>query len=86
MHWKTRLRNPALRGSGAGVFPLLRQRSCLDEAHPLIGLVVSFTGILTFKNGQNVRDTLAATLMIRLRRIVRSCSLPGAANAASPLT
>jgi TatD DNase family protein len=26
-----------------------------------IGSLVSFTGILTFKNGQNVRDTLAAT-------------------------
>ena len=26
-----------------------------------IGSLVSFTGILTFKNGQNIRDTLAAT-------------------------
>src|SRR5262249_31735934 len=26
-----------------------------------MGSLVSFTGILTFKNGQNVRDTLAAT-------------------------
>ena len=26
-----------------------------------LGSVVSFTGILTFKNGQNIRDTLAAT-------------------------
>lgn len=26
-----------------------------------MGSVVSFTGILTFKNGQNIRDTLAAT-------------------------
>jgi TatD DNase family protein len=26
-----------------------------------VGSLVSFTGILTFKNGQNVRDTLAAT-------------------------
>jgi TatD DNase family protein len=26
-----------------------------------LGCVVSFTGILTFKNGQNIRDTLAAT-------------------------
>lgn len=25
--------------------------------------LVSFTGILTFKNGQNIRDTLAATPM-----------------------
>ena len=28
-----------------------------------IGSLVSFTGILTFKNGQNIRDTLAATPM-----------------------
>jgi len=28
-----------------------------------LGSLVSFTGILTFKNGQNVRDTLAATPM-----------------------
>ena len=28
-----------------------------------MGSIVSFTGILTFKNGQNVRDTLAATPM-----------------------
>ena len=27
--------------------------------------LVSFTGILTFKNGQNIRDTLAATPMDR---------------------
>jgi TatD DNase family protein len=26
-----------------------------------LGSIVSFTGILTFKNGQNIRDTLAAT-------------------------
>jgi TatD DNase family protein len=26
-----------------------------------LGALVSFTGILTFKNGQNIRDTLAAT-------------------------
>ena len=28
-----------------------------------LGSIVSFTGIVTFKNGQNVRDTLAATPM-----------------------
>jgi TatD DNase family protein len=28
-----------------------------------MGSLVSFTGILTFKNGQNIRDTLAATPM-----------------------
>jgi TatD DNase family protein len=33
-----------------------RMRQVLD-----IGSLVSFTGIVTFKNGQNVRDTLAAT-------------------------
>jgi TatD DNase family protein len=26
-----------------------------------LGSLVSFTGILTFKNGQNIRDTLAST-------------------------
>jgi len=30
-----------------------------------MGSLVSFTGILTFKNGQNIRDTLAATPMDR---------------------
>ena len=33
-----------------------RMRRVLD-----IGSLVSFTGIVTFKNGQNVRDTVAAT-------------------------
>ena len=33
-----------------------RMRCVLD-----IGSLVSFTGIVTFKNGQNVRDTVAAT-------------------------
>ena len=28
-----------------------------------LGSLVSFTGIATFKNGQNIRDTLAATPM-----------------------
>src|SRR5207247_1162187 len=28
-----------------------------------MGSLVSFTGILTFKNGRNIRDTLAATPM-----------------------
>jgi TatD DNase family protein len=35
-----------------------RMRQVLD-----IGSLVSFTGIVTFKNGQNVRDTVAATPM-----------------------
>src|SRR4030095_102904 len=30
-----------------------------------MGSLVSFTGILTFKNGQNIRDSLAATPMNR---------------------
>ena len=30
--------------------------------------IVSFTGIVTFKNGQNVRDTVAATPMSRRSR------------------
>ena len=28
-----------------------------------LGFLVSFTGIVTFKNGQNVRDTVAATAL-----------------------
>ena len=35
----------------------------VDSAIELLGSIVSFTGILTFKNGQNMRDTLAATPM-----------------------
>jgi len=31
-----------------------------------LGALVSFTGILTFKNGQNIRDTLAVTPLDRL--------------------
>jgi TatD DNase family protein len=31
-----------------------------------MGSLVSFTGILTFKNGQNIRDTMAATPMDKL--------------------
>jgi TatD DNase family protein len=31
-----------------------------------MGSIVSFTGILTFKNGQNIRDTMAATPMDKL--------------------
>jgi TatD DNase family protein len=31
-----------------------------------IGSLVSFTGIVTFKNGQNVRDTVAATPLDKL--------------------
>ena len=30
-----------------------------------LGSLVSFTGILTFKNGQNIRDTMAATSLDR---------------------
>ena len=56
----------------------LRQRGCprarltyrSDRGTPAamervlsLGSIVSFTGILTFKNGQNIRDTLAATPM-----------------------
>ncbi|MGO8765711.1 MAG: TatD family hydrolase [Limisphaerales bacterium] len=48
-------------GKVRGVFhcfgePVARMRQVLE-----IGSLVSFTGILTFKNGQNVRETLAAT-------------------------
>ena len=54
-----------------------------------IGSLVSFTGIVTFKNGQNVRDTVAATPLDKLMLetdcpISRPC--PIAANAVNRLT
>jgi TatD DNase family protein len=54
-----------LAGKTRGVFHCFgesadRMRQVLD-----IGSLVSFTGIVTFKNGQNVRDTVAATPLDR---------------------
>src|SRR5437867_340716 len=44
-----------------GVFHCFANDAATMERIVAMGSLVSFTGILTFKNGQNIRDTLAAT-------------------------
>ena len=44
-----------------GVFHCFANDSAAMRRILSLGSLVSFTGILTFKNGQNIRDTLAAT-------------------------
>ncbi len=44
-----------------GVFHCFASDPATMQRVLALGSIVSFTGILTFKNGQNVRDTLAAT-------------------------
>ncbi len=44
-----------------GVFHCFANDARTMERILALGSIVSFTGILTFKNGQNIRDTLAAT-------------------------
>ena len=44
-----------------GVFHCFASDTATMQRVLALGSIVSFTGILTFKNGQNVRDTLAAT-------------------------
>lgn len=44
-----------------GVFHCFASDAATMQRVLALGSIVSFTGILTFKNGQNVRDTLAAT-------------------------
>jgi TatD DNase family protein len=46
-----------------GVFHCFGKDTAAMERVLALGSLVSFTGILTFKNGQNIRDTLAATPM-----------------------
>jgi TatD DNase family protein len=46
-----------------GVFHCFAGDRAAMERVLSLGSIVSFTGILTFKNGQNIRDTLAATPM-----------------------
>lgn len=46
-----------------GVFHCFASDAAMMQRVLALGSIVSFTGILTFKNGQNVRDTLAATPM-----------------------
>ncbi len=44
-----------------GVFHCFADDAAAMRRIVALGSLVSFTGILTFKNGQNIRDTLAAT-------------------------
>src|SRR5439155_26746656 len=44
-----------------GVFHCFASDAASMQRVLALGSIVSFTGIVTFKNGQNVRDTLAAT-------------------------
>ena len=46
-----------------GVFHCFANDAATMQRVVALGSLVSFTGILTFKNGQNIRDTLAATPM-----------------------
>ena len=46
-----------------GVFHCFANDAAAMRRILALGSLISFTGILTFKNGQNVRDTLAATPM-----------------------
>jgi TatD DNase family protein len=48
-------------GRVRGVFHCFADDATAMERIVALGSLVSFTGILTFKNGQNIRDTLAAT-------------------------
>src|SRR5262249_53006303 len=44
-----------------GVFHCFASDAATMRRILALGSLVSFTGILTFKNGQNIRDTMAAT-------------------------
>jgi TatD DNase family protein len=44
-----------------GVFHCFANDAVAMKRIVALGSLVSFTGILTFKNGQNIRDTMAAT-------------------------
>jgi len=48
-------------GRVRGVFHCFADDAATMRRILALGSIVSFTGILTFKNGQNIRDTLAAT-------------------------
>lgn len=50
-------------GRVRGVFHCFASDAATMQRILALGSIVSFTGIVTFKNGQNVRDTLAATPM-----------------------
>ena len=53
-------------GKVRGVFHCFGENADRMRRVMEIGSLVSFTGIVTFKNGQNVRDTVAATPLERL--------------------
>src|SRR5579859_280378 len=53
-------------GKTRGVFHCFGENADRMRRVLEIGSLVSFTGIVTFKNGQNVRDTVAATPLDRL--------------------
>lgn len=53
-------------GRVRGVFHCFANDAAAMQRIIAMGSLVSFTGILTFKNGQNIRDTLAATPMDKL--------------------
>jgi TatD DNase family protein len=53
-------------GRVRGVFHCFADNAAAMQRIIAMGSLVSFTGILTFKNGQNIRDTLAATPMDKL--------------------
>lgn len=48
-------------GNVRGVFHCFANDAATVQRIIALGSLVSFTGILTFKNGQNIRDSLAAT-------------------------
>jgi TatD DNase family protein len=48
-------------GRVKGVFHCFAESPSVRQQIADLGFIVSFTGILTYKNGQNVRDALAAT-------------------------
>jgi TatD DNase family protein len=48
-----------------GVFHCFADDAAVMQRVVALGSLVSFTGILTFKNGQNIRDALAATPLDR---------------------
>jgi len=53
-------------GRASGVFHCFANDAAAIQRIVAMGSLVSFTGIATFKNGQNVRDTLAATPLDKL--------------------
>ena len=56
----------AVAGRARGVFHCFVDDAAAMRRIVEMGSLVSFTGIVTFKNGQSVRDTVAATPLDRL--------------------